>query len=117
MQYQYKVMGVTKTEHFTDEQNAIALLAKAIGHPARVAIMEYLMKVDTCICGDIVNELPLAQPTVSQHLKELKNAGLIKGDIEGNTICYCINENALEKLQNYFTNISINLEKKKKDCC
>ena len=67
-------MGATKTEYFTDQQNEIASLAKAIGHPARVAIIEYLIKVDACICGDIVNELPLAQPTVSQHLKELKNA-------------------------------------------
>jgi DNA-binding transcriptional ArsR family regulator len=110
-------MGVTKTEHFTDKQNAIATLAKALGHPARVAIMEYLMKVNTCICGDIVNELPLAQPTVSQHLKELKNAGLIKGSIEGNAICYCIDEKALTKLQSYFANISDNLEKKKSNCC
>ena len=86
-------MGATKTENFTEKQNDIATLAKALGHPARIAIMEYLLKVDACICGDIVNELPLAQPTVSQHLKELKNAGLIKGDIEGNTICYCIDEN------------------------
>ena len=82
-------MGATKTEHFTDKQNEIATLAKALGHPARIAIMEYLLKVDTCICGDIVNELPLAQPTVSQHLKELKEAGLIKGDIEGAKVCYC----------------------------
>lgn len=110
-------MGATKTEHFTDKQNAIATLAKALGHPARVAIIEYLMKVDTCICGDIVNELPLAQPTVSQHLKELKNAGLIKGSIEGNAICYCINEKALAKLQSYFVNISNKLEKKKNNCC
>ncbi len=110
-------MGATKTEHFTDKQNAIAILAKALGHPARVAIIEYLMKVDTCICGDIVNELPLAQPTVSQHLKELKNAGLIKGSIEGNAICYCINEKALTKLQAYFANISDSLEKKKSTCC
>ena len=110
-------MGATKTEHFTDKQNAIATLAKAFGHPARVAIMEYLMKVDTCICGDIVNELPLAQPTVSQHLKELKNAGLIKGNIEGNAICYCIDEKALGKLQSYFANISDKLEKKKSNCC
>ena len=110
-------MGATKTDHFTDKQNAIATLAKAIGHPARVAIIEYLMKVDTCICGDIVNELPLAQPTVSQHLKELKNAGLIKGSIEGNAICYCIDEKALSKLQSYFTNISDKLKKKKTDCC
>jgi DNA-binding transcriptional ArsR family regulator len=110
-------MGATKTEHFTDKQNAIATLAKALGHPARVAIIEYLMKVDTCICGDIVNELPLAQPTVSQHLKELKNAGLIKGSIEGNAICYCIDENALRTLQGYFATISDNLEKKKSSCC
>ena len=110
-------MGASKTEHFTDEQNAIATLSKALGHPARVAIMEYLMKVDTCICGDIVNKLPLAQPTVSQHLKELKNAGLIKGSIEGNAICYCIDEKALAKLQNYFAIISTKLEKKKSNCC
>lgn len=110
-------MGATKTEHFTEKQNEIAQIAKALGHPARVAIFDYLLKVDTCICGDIVNELPLAQPTVSQHLKELKNAGLIKGDIEGNTICYCIDERALKKLQSYFANISNKLEKKKKNCC
>ena len=110
-------MGATKTEHFTDKQNTIAILAKALGHPARVAIMEYLMKVDTCICGDIVNELPLAQPTVSQHLKELKNAGLIKGSIEGTAICYCIDESVLQKLQLYFGDIANTLEKKKKNCC
>src|SRR5918993_4302500 len=92
-------MGATKTEHFTDKQNEIATLAKALGHPARIAIMEYLLKVDTCICGDIVNELPLAQPTVSQHLKELKNAGLIKGNIEGNSICYCIDAGNWQKYQ------------------
>jgi ArsR family transcriptional regulator len=110
-------MGATKTEHFTDKQNAIAILSKALGHPARVAIVEYLMKVDTCICGDIVNELPLAQPTVSQHLKELKTAGLIKGSIEGTSICYCLDEKAISKLQEYFANISIKLEKKKNNCC
>jgi DNA-binding transcriptional ArsR family regulator len=110
-------MGATKTEHFTDKQNAIATIAKAFGHPARVAIIDYLLKVDACICGDIVNELPLAQPTVSQHLKELKNAGLIKGDIEGNAICYCVNEKALEKLKTYFAHITTKLTKKKNSCC
>ena len=110
-------MGATKTDHFTDKQNAIATLAKALGHPARVAIIDYLLKVDTCICGDIVNELPLAQPTVSQHLKELKNAGLIKGEIEGNAICYCIDEKIFQKLQNYFTSVSIKMEGKKSNCC
>ncbi|HCW08846.1 MAG TPA: transcriptional regulator [Cytophagales bacterium] len=105
-------MGATKTDHFTDRQNSIATMIKALGHPARIAIIEYLIKVDTCICGDIVNELPLAQPTISQHLKELKNAGLIKGSIEGNSICYCIDKKAIEKLQDYFGNISLKLEKK-----
>ena len=110
-------MGATKTEHFTSKQNDIAILAKALGHPARVAIIDYLLKVDACICSDIVNELPLAQPTISQHLKELKNAGLIKGEIEGNTICYCIDEKAFLKLQTYFTKLSSKIEKKKSNCC
>jgi DNA-binding transcriptional ArsR family regulator len=79
-------MGATKTDHFTDTQNELAILTKALGHPARIAIIEYLIKVNACVCGDIVNELPLSQPTVSQHLKELKNAGLIKGSIEGITL-------------------------------
>ena len=99
-------MGATKTEHFSNTQNEIATLAKALGHPARIAIIDYLTKVGTCICSDIVNELPLAQPTVSQHLKELKNAGIIKGNIEGNAICYCIDENTLQKLTNYINIIS-----------
>lgn len=109
-------MGATKTEHFTNKQNGIATLIKALGHPARIAIIDYLIKVDTCICGDIVNELPLAQPTISQHLKELKNAGLIKGNVEGNSVCYCIDERAIEKLKNYFTGISAKIEKKN-NCC
>jgi ArsR family transcriptional regulator, arsenate/arsenite/antimonite-responsive transcriptional repressor len=109
-------MGATKTEYFTDKQNTIATILKALGHPARIAIMEYLLKVNACICGDIVEELPLAQPTVSQHLRELKNAGLIKGNIEGNSICYCIDEKAIEKIKLYFSNISIKLEKKN-SCC
>lgn len=110
-------MGATKTDHFTDKQNAIATLAKALGHPARVAIVEYLVKVDACICGDIVDELPLAQPTVSQHLKELKTAGIIKGSIEGNAICYCIDEKTIDKLQSYFVGIAAKLSKKKSNCC
>ncbi|WP_413998356.1 ArsR/SmtB family transcription factor [Flavobacterium sp. W1B] len=108
-------MGATKTEHFTDRQNQIATIAKALGHPARIAIIEYLMKVNECICGDIVNELPLAQPTVSQHLKELKNAGIIKGSIEGNTICYCIDEKTIAILNTYFSKIIQTVTKAK--CC
>jgi ArsR family transcriptional regulator len=108
-------MGATKTDHFTEHQNEIAILAKALGHPARVAIIEYLLKANKCICGDIVNELPLAQPTVSQHLKELKNANIIKGEIEGNAICYCINEEAIKKLETYFGSITMQLQKS--NCC
>ena len=111
-----KIMGATKTEHFTDHQNEIAMLAKALGHPARIAIIEYLASVDSCICGDIVKELPLAQPTVSQHLKELKNAGLIKGSIEGNSICYCIDEDILKKLKSFIKGISSDILKIK-NCC
>ena len=110
-------MGLTKTELFSQCQTEIATLAKAIGHPARVAILEYLMKTQACICGDIVNELPLAQPTVSQHLKELKNAGLIKGNIEGNAICYCIEEQAVGRLQQYFAAMAQQLTTKKIKCC
>lgn len=108
-------MGATKTEQFKDKHNNIATLIKALGHPARIAIVEYLLKVDECICGDIVNELPLSQPTVSQHLKELKNAGLIQGSVEGNAICYCLDEKAIAKLRDYFTNMSVKLQKK--NCC
>lgn len=108
-------MGASKTEHYTEKQNSIAAIAKALGHPARIAIIDYLLKVDSCICGDIVNELPLAQPTISQHLKELKNCGLIKGSIEGTAICYCIDEKVLHKFQDHFTRISDKLNKKK--CC
>ena len=98
-------MGATRTDHYSDIQNDIAKIAKALGHPARVAIVDYLTKVNACICGDIVNELPLAQPTVSQHLKELKNAGIIKGEIEGNAICYCIDEQVIKKINDYLSDI------------
>ncbi len=94
-------MGVTKTHHFTDEQNEIATLLKALAHPARVAIVEYLLSVNTCICNDIVAEINLAQPTVSQHLKELKSAGIIQGEIEGKSICYCVNPETLKKLEHF----------------
>jgi ArsR family transcriptional regulator len=117
LQYKNRIVGASKTEHFTANQNSIAALAKALGHPARVAIVEYLLSVDSCICGDIVNELPLAQPTVSQHLKELKSAGIIKGEIEGNAICYCVDETAIEKMQNYFASVAAILNTKKSACC
>ena len=83
-------MGVTKSEIFTDKQNKLAAMMKALAHPARVAIIQHLLKANACICGDLVDELGLAQPTISQHLKELKTAGLIRGTIEGTSVCYCI---------------------------
>ena len=85
-------MGATKTEIFTAQQNRIALVAKALGHTARIAILEFLIKLESCFCGDLVKDIGLAQPTISQHLKELKKVGLIKGTIEGTNVCYCIHE-------------------------
>lgn len=87
-------MGITKTDAFTQADVTVAKYAKALGHPARIAILRILLERRACICGDIVGELPLSQSTVSQHLKELKDAGLIKGDIAGKKICYCIDEQA-----------------------
>lgn len=87
-------MPITKTTYFDQKQNALATIAKALGHPARIAILEVLMKQETCVCNDIVMQLPLAQATVSQHLKVLKDAGLVKGEIAPNKSCYCINPEA-----------------------
>ncbi|HET8827813.1 MAG TPA: metalloregulator ArsR/SmtB family transcription factor [Pelobium sp.] len=84
-------MGLTKTEIFTDEQNLLSTLFKAMAHPARIAILQRILKSNVCICGDLVSELGLAQATISQHLKELKTAGIIQGTIEGVSVCYCIN--------------------------
>lgn len=109
-------MGVTKTQNFTSQQNRIATIAKVLGHPARIAILEYLMQQKTCICGDLVDELPLAQATVSQHLKELKNAGLIKGEIEGTSVCYCINEQVWEESRDILLNF-LNGPLSNNSCC
>lgn len=110
-------MGVTKTDLFSEKQNSIALIMKAMGHPARIAIIEYLLKVQSCICGDIVTELPLAQPTISQHLRELKSAGVIQGKIEGTSICYCLNLALLESIQLYFSTLSTQIKTHPKNCC
>ena len=92
-------MGISKADIFSREDNLLARFAKALGHPARIAILRLLAQRQACICGDIVEEIPLAQSTISQHLKELKNAGLIKGEIEGASICYCIDEAEWEKAE------------------
>lgn len=91
-------MGLTKTEIFTDEQNLLATMIKALAHPARIAILQHLIKTNACVCGSIVEELGLAQATISQHLKELKNAGLIQGTIDGVSVCYCIEPKAWKLL-------------------
>ena len=110
-------MGATKTAHFSDKQNQLAIILKAIAHPARIAIIEHLLKVKACICVDIVNEIPLAQPTISQHLRELKNAGVIKGNIEGTAICYCLDEKCLNVLNSYFSKMTEQIKKQKDACC
>ncbi|MDX2191021.1 MAG: metalloregulator ArsR/SmtB family transcription factor [Bacteroidota bacterium] len=92
-------MGLTKTDSFNEIQNKRAKYLKALGHPARIAIIELLISKQACICNDMVDELPLSQSTVSQHLKELKEAGIIKGTIEGQSICYCINEDTWKAIQ------------------
>lgn len=92
-------MGLTKTEMFSELQNEIALYAKVFGHPARVAILQHLFKINTCVCGDLVDVIGLAQPTISQHLKELKHLGLIKGNVEGTSVCYCIDSENWTKMK------------------
>lgn len=109
-------MGLTKSEIFTDRQNEIAVFAKAFGHPARVAILQYLFKIEGCVCGDLVNEIGLAQPTVSQHLKELKQLGLIRGNIEGTSICYCIDPDNWLKMKSILNGF-LDQDIPKADCC
>lgn len=109
-------MGLTKSEIFTEEQNNIAVFAKAIGHPARVAILQHLIKINSCICGDLVEEIGLAQPTISQHLKELKNIGIIKGNIEGTSVCYCIDQTNWSKMKNMIQTF-LNQDFQKANCC
>lgn len=109
-------MGITKTEIFTEEQNRLAVFLKAIAHPARIAILQRIMIANTCICGDLVGELGLAQATISQHLKELKNAGLIQGTIEGASICYCIDPSAWELLRNELS-VFFSTYKGPENCC
>lgn len=109
-------MGITKSDLFTKKQNDLANKAKSIGHPARIAILQYLLKMNACFCGDLTQELGLAQATVSQHLKELKNAGLIQGTVEGTNVCYCIDPKVWNEykqlLSGFFTDVTT-----KSDCC
>jgi predicted transcriptional regulator len=109
-------MGLTKTESFTSSQNRIAELAKAFAHPARVAIIQHLLKEKSCICNDLVEVLPLSQATVSQHLQELKKIGIIKGEVNPPKVCYCIDESVWQEFQDTFQDI-MNAFTISKQCC
>jgi len=109
-------MGLAKTEMFTEIQNQIALFGKVFGHPARVAILQHLFKINSCVCGDLVNEIGLAQPTISQHLKELKHLGLIKGNVEGTSVCYCVNTENWIKMKEVMSQF-LDQDISEADCC
>src|SRR5215212_9028415 len=110
-------MAFNKKQEFNTKEQALAAFAKAISHPARIAILSALAKKNECICGELVEVLPLAQSTVSQHLKELKNAELIDGTIDGPRSCYCINWKAFEKFHNDFTALFEKLKSTNAKCC
>lgn len=101
-------MGITKKIGFTEETLDMAEILKAFGHPARLEIVKFLINSPTCICGDIVELLPLSQSTISKHLSELKKAGIIKGTVSGNSICYCLDEITIKKLQGFITILQTN---------
>ena len=109
-------MGLTKSQIFTERQNRLATMMKALGHPARIAIIQHLIKSQACICGDLVDELGLAQATISQHLKELKTVGLIKGTVEGTSICYCIDGKVWSQYRSSFESFFVTYVNKD-DCC
>lgn len=110
-------MAIHKKEEFSQKEQELALFAKALSHPARIAILKVLAQKNECICGELVDVLPLAQSTVSQHLKELKNAGLIDGTIDGPRSCYCINWKAFEKFTNEFSFLFTKLKTVNAKCC
>ncbi len=111
------IMGATKTDLFTKKQNELATMAKALAHPARIAILQELVKTNACVCGSLVEELGLAQPTISQHLKELKQVGIIQGTIEGTSVCYCINPKVWEQYRQFFATFFNELPENKEKCC
>jgi ArsR family transcriptional regulator, arsenate/arsenite/antimonite-responsive transcriptional repressor len=118
LRYRIKKMAIHKKEEFTQKEQGLSNFAKSIAHPARIAILKILAERNECICGEIVDVLPLAQSTVSQHLKELKNAGLIEGTVDGPRSCYCINWKAFEKFKSDFDSLFTALKvKNEKACC
>lgn len=113
----YTIMAITKALLFKEKQVQLAKFAKALAHPARIAILEILAQKDTCICGDITEEIPLAQSTVSQHLKALKSAGIIKGEIDGVRTCYCIDEEHLAEMKSAIGILFNDLSNTNETCC
>jgi DNA-binding transcriptional ArsR family regulator len=110
-------MGASKSDFFTLQQNLTADIFKALGHPARIAIIEHILSMNSCICGDLVEVLPLSQATVSQHLRELKNANIIQGTIEGHGVCYCLNEETIKQIKSILEIYIESSEKKNTGCC
>lgn len=109
-------MGTTKSEIYTEKQNRMATMLKALAHPARIAIIEYLINSRSCICGDLVEELGLAQATISQHLMELKTAGIIKGTVEGASVCYCIDEKVWKQYKQQMEKFFVSFSVKNNNC-
>ncbi|MDG2195214.1 MAG: metalloregulator ArsR/SmtB family transcription factor [Polaribacter sp.] len=109
-------MGLTKSDIFTKEQNEISSFAKVLGHPARIAILQHLIKQKSCICNELVLEIGLAQATISQHLRELKNIGIIQGTIEGTSVCYCINASKWSEIQQKLSVLFTGFDKNS-TCC
>ena len=110
-------MASHKRDEFPKKENELASFAKAISHPARIAILKTIAERDTCICGEIVEVLPLAQATVSQHLKELKRAELIKGTVDGPKSCYCINWKMFERFSGSFNAFFDKTKNLNENCC
>ena len=109
-------MGLTKSELYTEQQNKIASYAKVLGHPARVAILQYLFQQNKCVCGDLVDEIGLSQPTISQHLKELKQMGLIQGTIRGTSVCYCIHTEHWQEMRHHLNGLLNQTENYQPNC-
>lgn len=107
-------MGATKSHIFSIPQNELAKAAKVLAHPARIAILDYISKQENCICTDLVDVIGLAQPTISQHLNEIKKIGLLKGTFEGKNLCYCINKEKWQELQFFFNSFFSNINQ---NCC
>jgi len=107
-------MGASKVDIYSNDINQIAAVAKVFSHPARVAILQYISKQESCICNDIVEEIGLAQATISQHLKVINEAGLLKGTFEGKSLCYCLNLERFQELQSLFNSF---FNQTKSNCC